>query len=80
MKSHYSPARCAASLALCAAVLVLAGCGQKGPLYMPKVPPDPFVRTQPAQPAQAAPAAAAPADEKADGVTATPRDADSPKR
>lgn len=44
---------------------------------MPKVPPDPFVRTQPAQ---AAPAADAPADEKADGVTANPRDADSPKR
>ena len=53
MKSHYSPARCAASLALCAAVLMLAGCGQKGPLYMPKVPPDPFARTQPAAPAAA---------------------------
>lgn len=31
---------------------MLAGCGQKGPLYMPKIPPDPFVRTQPAAPAQ----------------------------
>ncbi|WP_039875843.1 LPS translocon maturation chaperone LptM [Herbaspirillum frisingense] len=47
MKSHYSPVRRAASLALCAAVLMLAGCGQKGPLYMPKVPPDPFAHTQP---------------------------------
>lgn len=68
MKSHYSPARCAASLALCAAVVMLAGCGQKGPLYMPKIPPDPFVRTQPAAPAKdkaAAQEGAAPADTSA---------------
>jgi len=50
VKSHYSPARRAAFLAssaACAAALMLAGCGQKGPLYMPKVPPDPFAHTQP---------------------------------
>lgn len=26
---------------------MLAGCGQKGPLFMPKTPPDPFAQTQP---------------------------------
>lgn len=28
-------------------VLILSGCGQKGPLYMPKIPPDPRVSTAP---------------------------------
>ncbi|WP_075256089.1 LPS translocon maturation chaperone LptM [Herbaspirillum camelliae] len=47
MKSHSSLARRSAALALCSAVLMLAGCGQKGPLFMPKTPPDPFAQTQP---------------------------------
>nr|WP_217509817.1 MULTISPECIES: lipoprotein [unclassified Herbaspirillum] len=60
-------------MALCAAVLMLAGCGQKGPLYMPKVPPDPFVRTQPV----------APAKDKAagqEGAVSADTSADTPKR
>ena len=78
MKSPHSPVRCAASLALCAAVLMPAGCGQKGPLYMPKVPPDPFVRTQPAAPAAAQDKAGTQEGEaKASGDTPA---ADAPKR
>jgi len=53
---------------------MLAGCGQKGPLYMPKVPPDPFVRTQPAAPAAAKDQAGAAA-----GADDTPA-AEAPKR
>lgn len=41
-------AACAAT-----ALALLAGCGNKGPLYLPKAPPQ---ATQPAAPAQAAPA------------------------
>lgn len=47
MKSHISPARRAALLAAAVPLLMLAGCGQKGPLFMPAVPPDPLVRAQP---------------------------------
>ncbi|TQK04080.1 putative lipoprotein [Herbaspirillum sp. SJZ106] len=28
-------------------LLMLAGCGQKGPLYMPRIPPDPLAQTSP---------------------------------
>jgi predicted small lipoprotein YifL len=43
------------------AALSLAGCGQKGPLYMPKVPPlpqKPNYETQPDESAQTTPATA----------------------
>jgi predicted small lipoprotein YifL len=44
-----------------AALLALAGCGQKGPLYMPKIPPDPLAQTAPKQPAPDTDSAAKPA-------------------
>jgi predicted small lipoprotein YifL len=47
VKSHISPARLAVLLATAAPLLMLAGCGQKGPLYMPRVPPDPLAQTAP---------------------------------
>jgi predicted small lipoprotein YifL len=47
----------------------LAGCGQKGPLYMPKVPPDPFVQTKPKP---AAPAQDGATDPARQGATAQP--------
>ncbi|WP_083444838.1 LPS translocon maturation chaperone LptM [Herbaspirillum rhizosphaerae] len=53
MKSpfHFSPAR-PASLALSAVALLvlLSGCGQKGPLYLPKPPAEHPVRTAPTVP------------------------------
>ncbi|MBO9536750.1 lipoprotein [Herbaspirillum sp.] len=57
MKSSNSLARRAAVLAASSLLLALAGCGQKGPLYMPKVPPDPLARTSP-KPDAAKPGAA----------------------
>jgi predicted small lipoprotein YifL len=47
------------SLVLLVVLLMLAGCGYKGPLYLPK--PKPAVQ-QPAQPAPAQPAEAKPVD------------------
>nr|WP_245200265.1 lipoprotein [Herbaspirillum sp. LeCh32-8] len=44
-------------MAACASILLLAGCGQKGPLFMPKVPPDPLAQTSP-KPAMSKPGAA----------------------
>jgi predicted small lipoprotein YifL len=46
-------------LASLAALLILAGCGYKGPLYLPKPKP---AAQQPAQPAPAQPAEAKPVD------------------
>ncbi|MFJ3059212.1 lipoprotein [Herbaspirillum sp. NPDC087042] len=69
MKSHYSLARRTAVAVLCVAALTLAGCGQKGPLYLPKVPPDPFVQTKPKP---AAPAQDGATDPAKQGATAQP--------
>ncbi|WP_432240438.1 LPS translocon maturation chaperone LptM [Herbaspirillum robiniae] len=66
MKSHYSLARRAAALATFSSLLILAGCGQKGPLYMPRIPPDPLVQTTPK-----------PADAPAGGAVSKPDAADS---
>lgn len=46
MKSpfHFSPALPVLRATAAALVLVLAGCGQKGPLYLPKPPPPHPVR------------------------------------
>ncbi|MBM7120327.1 LPS translocon maturation chaperone LptM [Dyella kyungheensis] len=48
-------------LPLCTVFALLAGCGNKGPLYMPKATPAATVHPAPAKPAVAAPAVAAPA-------------------
>ncbi|EJN07478.1 hypothetical protein PMI40_01837 [Herbaspirillum sp. YR522] len=48
-------------------VLALSGCGQKGPLYMPKIPPDPRVST--------ASTPVAPAGRSGADLDATPRPA-----
>jgi len=48
-------------LPLCTVFALLAGCGNKGPLYMPKATPATTVHPAPAKPAVAAPAVAAPA-------------------
>jgi len=45
---HFSPALPVLSATAAALVLLLAGCGQKGPLYMPKPPAEHPVRTAPA--------------------------------
>lgn len=43
-------------LPLCSAVILLAGCGNKGPLYLPKATPAPATATvQPANPLAPAP-------------------------
>jgi predicted small lipoprotein YifL len=55
---------------------MLAGCGQKGPLYMPKVPPDPFAHTQP-KPATPQPDAKAGAQQ---GGEVTPAATDAPAK
>jgi len=72
VKSHYSLARRTALAALCAAALTLAGCGQKGPLYLPKVPPDPFVQTKPKPAAPATPAQDGNADAAKQGAQPQP--------
>jgi len=57
VKSPNSLARRAAVLAASSLLLMLAGCGQKGPLYLPKIPPDPLAHTA-SKPDAAKPAAA----------------------
>ncbi|WP_414735706.1 LPS translocon maturation chaperone LptM [Herbaspirillum chlorophenolicum] len=47
VKSPNSLARRATVMAASSLLLILAGCGQKGPLYMPKIPPDPLAQTSP---------------------------------
>jgi predicted small lipoprotein YifL len=48
-------------LPLCTVFALLAGCGNKGPLYMPKATPAATVHPAAAKPVVAAPAVAAPA-------------------
>jgi predicted small lipoprotein YifL len=48
-------------LPLCTVFALLAGCGNKGPLYMPKATPAATVHPAAAKPVAAAPAVAAPA-------------------
>ncbi|MCA1324558.1 LPS translocon maturation chaperone LptM [Herbaspirillum sp. alder98] len=47
MKSSISPVRAGIALGSSLLVLALSGCGQKGPLYMPQIPPDPRISTAP---------------------------------
>ena len=47
-------------LPLCTVLALLAGCGNKGPLYMPKATPAATVHPAAPKPAAAAPAVAAP--------------------
>lgn len=53
-------------------MLTLAGCGQKGPLYLPKVPPDPFVQTKPKPAAPVTPAQDGNADAATQGLQPQP--------
>nr|WP_217507485.1 lipoprotein [Herbaspirillum robiniae] len=53
-------------MATFSSLLILAGCGQKGPLYMPRIPPDPLVQTTPK-----------PADAPAGGAVSKPDAVDS---
>ncbi|MGM9426837.1 LPS translocon maturation chaperone LptM [Hydrogenophaga sp. MI9] len=61
--------RCSA-LALLVAASVIAGCGQKGPLYLP---PPPASASAPVAPPQAAPAAADSKAKPADAATPAAR-------
>ncbi|WP_408164622.1 LPS translocon maturation chaperone LptM [Herbaspirillum rhizosphaerae] len=71
MKSpfYFSPARPASlSLSAVALIVLLTGCGQKGPLYLPKPPAPHPVRTAPA-PAAADVGADAATDPATDSAT-----------
>lgn len=59
MKSRLFPARVAVMLGLVSVMTLLSGCGQKGPLYMPVIPPDPLAPPPAAKAAPARPAAQA---------------------
>jgi len=54
VKSSISLVRAGIVLGASLLVLALSGCGQKGPLYMPKIPPDPRISTAPKPVAPAA--------------------------
>jgi len=69
VKSSISFVRAGIVLGASLLILALSGCGQKGPLYMPKIPPDPRVST--------APASAAPVERRGAAPEAPPKPASS---